>query len=133
MPKYKEVVLYYYTREEGYARRVRLLKSIMVQMGIRIKTIEPEQVLEQVGYLAGIDGYSPAQKPEELPLIHQDILVLHNFTRNRMDMFLSSIRRANVPKIDLKAVITPQNMGWTFYHLYEELMKEHKEMHSLPR
>lgn len=133
MPKYKEKVLYYYTREEGYAQRVRPLKQVMVQMGVRIKVVEPEQVLEQVGYLAGIDGYSPAQESDEVPLICQDVLVLHNFSRERMDRFLSSIRKANVPKVDLKAVVTPQNIEWTFYHLYQELMEEHKTMHSLPR
>lgn len=132
MPKYKEMVLYYYTREKGYEQRVRLIKSIMVQMGIRIKTVEPEQVMEQVGYLAGIDGYFPAENPQEVPPVGQDVLVLHNFTRGRMDMFLSSIKRADVPRIDLKAVITPQNTEWTFYHLYQELMEEHKAMHSLP-
>ncbi|MDO5417179.1 MAG: DUF3783 domain-containing protein, partial [Lachnospiraceae bacterium] len=47
----------------------------------------------------------------------------------RLDFLLYSLRKAGVPKIDLKAVITPQNADWTFYQLYKELMEEHERMH----
>ena len=41
---------------------------------------------------------------------------------------MASLRRAGVPKIDLKAVLTEHNSGWTFYHLYEEIREEHASM-----
>lgn len=144
MQKLHESVLYYHTNEAGSEKRVRQLKSVMVRMGVRIKNIEPGQILESVGYLAGMPGYRSAEEsagsgrePEaaqkadmptaeqERPVIDQDILVLRNFTSGRMDFLFYNLKKAGVPKIDLKAVITPQNAGWTFYHLYQELKEEH--------
>lgn len=150
MQKLHETVLYYHTNEPGSEKRVRQLKSVMIRMGVRIKNIEPGQVLEQVGYLAGMPGYQSekeraasvqpsilAENPEseqasdmtaseqELPVIDQDILVLRNFTGGRMDFLFYNLKKAGVPKIDLKAVITPQNAGWTFYQLFQELKQEH--------
>lgn len=134
MQKLHETVLYYHTKEAGSEKRVRQLKGVMVRMGVRIRNIEPEQVLESVGYLAGMPGY-PSRKEEgeagqdlesaKIPVIGQDVLVLRNFTSGRMDFLFYNLKKAGVPKIDLKAVITPQNAGWTFYQLYQELEKEH--------
>uniref|UniRef100_UPI0032600706 DUF3783 domain-containing protein n=1 Tax=Clostridium sp. NkU-1 TaxID=1095009 RepID=UPI0032600706 len=47
-----------------------------------------------------------------------------------MDELLSNLRRAGVPKIDLKAVITDTNCKWKFYDLYLELKEEHDAMSS---
>ena len=62
----------------------------------------------------------------------QDIRVLRrhkqNFTGHRIDALLLNLRKAGVPKIALKAVITEQNSRWTFYQLYEEIKKEHLAM-----
>ena len=30
--------------------------------------------------------------------------------------------------MELKAVVTESNAGWTFYHLYEEIKEEHQRM-----
>lgn len=38
------------------------------------------------------------------------------------------MRKAGVPKINLKAVVTEHNIGWTFRQLYEEIKKEHEQM-----
>ena len=56
----------------------------------------------------------------------RDVLVMKNFSSSRIDMLLAGLRKAGVPKIELKAVITPQNAEWTFYQLYQELEKEHE-------
>lgn len=140
MQKLHETVLYYHTKEAGSEKRVRQLKGVMVRMGVRIRNIEPEQVLESVGYLAGMPGYQSRKEegeagssqdagqdlePAEIPVIGQDMLVLRNFTSGRMDFLFYNLKKAGVPKIDLKAVITPQNAEWTFYQLYQELEKEH--------
>ena len=44
------------------------------------------------------------------------------------DMLLAGLRRAGVPRIALKAVLTEHNSDWTFYHLYQELKEEHETM-----
>ena len=115
-----------------------MMKSVLVRMGVRIKNIGPEQVMEKVGYLAGIEGFTSLSQDEQqnkdkekngqenLPVLSRDVLVMKNFSSSRIDMLLAGLWKAGVPKIELKAVITPQNAEWTFYQLYQELEKEHE-------
>ena len=49
---------------------------------------------------------------------------MKDFSSRRMDELFLRIRKAGIPKIDLKAVITATNAGWTFYQLYEEILAE---------
>ena len=148
MAKMMERVLYYNRGTPETMKHVAVMKSVLVRMGIRIKNVGPEQVMEQVGYLAGLPGYEAAGKHDEpqsicekegygktegreadtLPVIPVQMLVLHQFSNRRLDELLFNLRKAGVPKIELKAVLTEYNSGWTFYHLYQELKEEHEAM-----
>ena len=143
MAKMTETVLYYNPGRPETVKHVAMMKSVLVRMGVRIKNIGPEQVLEKVGYLAGMDGYESAGSsagaegtgaegtgagPGELPVIPEEVMVLKQFSGQRLDMLLSGLRRAGVPRIALKAVLTEHNSDWTFYHLYQELKEEHETM-----
>ena len=121
----REMVLYYNTVQNP---NVAKLKGVLVRMGVRIKNITPEQVTQTVGYLAGIEGYPESEIPEVLPVIEEEMLVMRGFTSRRMDELLMNLRKAGVPKIALKAVVTESNSGWSFYHLYEEIREEHEKM-----
>lgn len=180
MGKLQETVLYYRPEPCGARdgnlddKQVRLLKSVLVRMGIRIKNIRPEQLSQTVGYLAGLPGYppsgqakapsedtSPAGIPEDagpagapaLPRepgcelngglnrelnggldreLNRDMLILCRFTGSRTDSLLLNLRKAGVPPIPLKAVVTSQNAGWTLSRLYEELEQEHEALHPSP-
>ena len=120
-----ELVLYY---NPEVSSKVMKLKGVLVRMGVRIRNVAPEQVLQQVGTLAGISGYERTENgyvsETELPAI----LVMHGFTGRRIDELLFGLRKAGVPKVELKAVVTESNAGWTFYHLYEEIKEEHERM-----
>lgn len=139
MPKLQEMVLYYQAagekdeqegKQKEKEKNVRLMKSVLIRMGVRIKNIGPQQVLEKVGWLAGIEGFSASEQTgeEEIPVISQDVLVMKNFTSERIDRLLAELRKAGVPKIALKAIVTPQNISWSFYALYQELVREHEAM-----
>ena len=121
----REMVLYYNTVQNP---NVAKLKGVLVRMGVRIKNITPEQVTQTVGYLAGLEGYPESEMPEVLPVIEEEMLVMRGFTSRRMDELLMNLRKAGVPKIALKAVVTESNCGWSFYHLYEEIREEHEKM-----
>lgn len=128
----KETVLYY-TPEP--ARQSRTLKGILVRMGIRIRNISPQQVNQTVGALAGVPGFeaNPTPNPGAAPdpsMIPEEVLVLHQFSEQRLDALLLALRKANV-RIALKAIVTEQNCGWTFYQLYEEIRQEHEKMHTM--
>ena len=125
-----EMALYYNPGNGIPARQTALMKSVFVRMGVRIRNVGPEDVNQTVGYLAGLKGFErqEAETAGELPVIPEQVLVLKGFSEGRLDLLLSSLRRAGVPKIDLKAVLTEQNSGWTFYRLYEEIRAEHASM-----
>lgn len=125
-----EMALYYNPGNGIPARQTALMKSVFVRMGVRIRNVGPEDVNQTVGYLAGLKGFErqEAEAEGELPVIPEQVLVLKGFSGGRLDLLLSSLRRARVPKIDLKAVLTEQNSGWTFYRLYEEIRAEHASM-----
>ena len=129
----REMVLYY---NPGNAPKAALMKSVLVRMGIRIKNVSKEQTGETIGNLLGIEKGAdslkekPGEKSDERPNekrdspIEEQILVLHQFTERRLDQLLLELRKAGVPKIELKAIVTEQNSKWTLYQLYEELKKE---------
>ena len=58
------------------------------------------------------------------------MLVMRDFTGRRIDTLLLNLRKAKVPKINLKAIVTEQNAGWSFYRLYEEIGEEHRLMNG---
>lgn len=123
----KEMVLYYTPSAAPHTAK---LKSVLVRMGVRIKNIGADQTNQTVGYLAGLPGFEPVtvNQSAENPVISEEVLVMKNFTSRRIDELLMGLRKAGVPKIALKAILTEQNCNWTFYQLYEELQKEHKAM-----
>ena len=54
MAKMMETVLYYNPGRPETMKHVAMMKSVLVRMGVRIRNIGPEQVMEKVGYLAGM-------------------------------------------------------------------------------
>lgn len=121
----RETVLYYNPLPSP---KVMKLKGVLVRMGIRIKNIAPEQVMQQVGYLAGLPGFEEQAIVGELPLVDEEILVMKDFTSQRLDELLFNLRKSGVEKIQLKAVLTESNSKWTFFQLYQEIKEEHEKM-----
>ena len=120
-----ELVLYYSTGDPRMKKQEMMMKSVLVRMGVKIRNVAPDQVMESVGYLAGVPGFEKRevlQQPEaeeKIPQITEQMLVMKDFTSRRIDT-----------KINLKAIVTEQNAGWSFYHLYEEIGEEHRRMNG---
>ena len=131
-----ELVLYYSTGDPRMKKQEMMVKSVLVRMGVKIRNVAPDQVMESVGYLAGVPGFEKRevlQQPEaeeKIPQITEQMLVMKDFTSRRIDTLLLNLRKAKVPKINLKAIVTEQNAGWSFYHLYEEIGEEHRRMNG---
>ena len=131
-----ELVLYYSTGDPRMKKQEMMMKSVLVRMGVKICNVAPDQVMESVGYLAGVPGFEKRevlQQPEaeeKIPQITEQMLVMKDFTSRRIDTLLLNLRKAKVPKINLKAIVTEQNAGWSFYHLYEEIGEEHRRMNG---
>ena len=124
----RETVLYY---NPGNAPKPGMMKSVLVSMGVRIKNITEEQLGETIGSLLGMEemaqGADDSGEERKGPLGEQ-LLVLYRFSEGRLDQLLYGLRKAGVPKIELKAIVTEQNSRWTLYELYEELKKEREAL-----
>ena len=131
-----ELVLYYSTGDPRMKKQEMMMKSVLVRMGVKIRNVAPDQVMESVGYLAGVPGFEKRevlQQPEaeeKIPQITEQMLVMKDFNSRRINTLLLNLRKAKVPKINLKAIVTEQNAGWSFYHLYEEIGEEHRRMNG---
>ena len=131
-----ELVLYYSTGDPRMKKHGMIVEVVLVRMGVKIRNVAPDQVMESVGYLAGVPGFEKRevlQQPEaeeKIPQITEQMLVMKDFTSRRIDTLLLNLRKAKVPKINLKAIVTEQNAGWSFYHLYEEIGEEHRRMNG---
>ena len=148
----KELVLYYTPEKSADDQK---LKGVLVRLGIRIRNVTPEQIHQKVGYLAGLSGFEETpdteqneaekkkagkkeegQQEKEFPggnapaQIPEKVLVLHGFGERKLNEMLNQFRKAKVPPIALKAVLTEHNCGWSFYELYQELRQEHEKMNA---
>ena len=112
-----ELVLYYSTGDARMKKQEMMMKSVLVRMGVKIRNVAPDQVLESVGYLAGVPGFEKREvsetleTEEKLPEITEPMLVMRDFTGRRIDTLLLNLRKAKVPKINLKAIVTEQKAG----------------------
>lgn len=131
MAKTAESVLYYNPGTPESMKHVAKMKSVLVRMGVRIRNIRPEQTGQTVGFLAGIEGFGERETEEEFFEIPEEMLVMKHFSSRRLDELLQNFRKAGVPRIAIKAVVTEQNAGWPFYKLYQELRREHEAMHGI--
>ena len=98
---------------------------------IRLKTVEPQDYCQPVGYLAGVKEISQTEIPTALILQEQmekEMLVIAGITGNLFDQVLFTLRKAGTP-VDYKAVLTEHNQNWSCIQLYKELEKEHMMYH----
>lgn len=106
------------------------LKPLLLKMKFRVKIISPAQYRQQIGFLAGVHGFSDNGTLYEGEAFEEPMLVLCHLTEQRLDRFLLEMRQKKIPKIALKAVLTAQNQTWDSLTLYHELKAEHEALNS---
>lgn len=140
----REVLLLYRFRDTEIGRQ---LRAVAARMGIMCKVVEEEQTEETLGALLKLPGFASgsesgksgaseqdnasvqndtADRQEPKPELTRQVMIMYGFTNQRLGEFLQNMRKAGMPVIPLKAIVTPQNVNWTFRTLYEELEKEHE-------
>ena len=112
-------------------QKLRKLKMALLPFKIRLKTVEPQDYCQPVGYLAGVKEIpqteiSTALIPQEK--MEKEMLVIAGITGNLFDQVLFTLRKAGTP-VDYKAVLTEHNQNWSCIQLYRELEKEHLMYH----
>ena len=61
-----ELVLYYGTNDPGMKKHEMMMKSVLVRMGVKIRNVKPEQVMETIGCLAGMPGFQERKNADAL-------------------------------------------------------------------
>lgn len=127
-----ETVLYYHPDEEYKPPK---LAGVLFRMKIRIRRVQPNEIGETIGYLAGLKGFEKREITDESSLqkVDDEVLVLSNLSNSRLNELLAQMRKAGIPKIALKAMVTPTNCNWPFCELYKEIKEEHETLTAAPQ
>ena len=113
-----ETVLMYNCSGEQWSK----LRQIFLMLRVRIRPVEADQYgLTLEDLLGRSEEKSPVEEEFSDPM-----LVFCNLPHEKLDHLLTAMGRAGLPRIALKAMLTPTNVSWTFAQLCEELSREHQ-------
>jgi hypothetical protein len=114
----------YHVKDEN--KRIQL-EVLCMGISVATKELKPSDLDKQVGRLAGIKGTLP-QPPttDKIPALYNmpEIILFSGIQNDKLDEFLLSYKNMAIPPTKLKAVITPNNISWTLYHLIGQLAQE---------
>lgn len=108
--------------------KCRQIESICRTLHIQVVKVKPASYEQTLGYLAGISGFNRQNTTYTGPELPSEMLVFAGMDSDLVDTFLDAYKKASIPPIGLKAIVTQHNIFWTATALYKELFKEH---HSL--
>ena len=107
-------------------RKAGQIESVCQSLGIRISKIKPSSYSQKLGYLAGISGFNRRNTVYSGSDFPSEMMVFSGMDSGMLDHFLEEYKKASIPPIGLKAVLTPHNIFWSAKELYQELFKEHQ-------
>lgn len=116
-------VLTFNLAPEDFAR----LRALAASLDIRVKAVPPESFTLPLGAMLGIP-VNAANAPAAGENFTEPMLLMCNLDAARFDRFLALLRSPGLPRIPLKAVLTPHNVGWSAIRLHGELRAEHEAM-----
>lgn len=115
----------YYVHDEKKKIQMEVLG---MSMSVATKQLKPLDLNTPVGVLAGLKGIAPPDLSgeEKAPAIFcmPEIIIFSGMADKRLDEFLFSYKKIGLTPTNLKAVVTPNNINWTLYHLIRELSAE---------
>ena len=105
------------------------LDKVCRDLGIRVRGVQRDEYALPIGALAGIPVARPSNaEAAAAPPFDDEMLVMCHMMSNELDAFLQAMREAGMPRIGLKAVLTPVNVLWNSTDLHSELAREHASM-----
>ena len=134
----KALVLYYAPEKTDMDR---VIKGVLVRMGVRIRNVDAAMLGRTIGSLAGVPGVpgEPEETEEDLEMsgarengeedpIPEKVLVFCGFSRGKINTTLAQLNKEKVPRDIMKAALTMSNCGWSFRRLYRELSAERETL-----
>ena len=115
----KQPVLLCYNLDTETARKVRLCA---MRFQVRFCPVAQEQYGQSIGSLCGL---SPVEEKPVSGIVFSDpMLVMAFFPGQLISLFLQALRKAAVPPIALKAMLTDPYAAWGSFALQQELGRE---------
>lgn len=110
--------------------RLQALRPLCLLLKARLRPVERQELLQPVGYLAGIKGIAPTAELYAGEEAKAELLLFCGLTRAELDRLLAAIRKSSLRQVALKAVLTPTNCSWNGLELQQELAQEHEYLHG---
>ena len=117
-----ETVLMYNCNGEQWAK----LRQIFLMLRVRIRPVEADQYGLTLAELLSRSGEKRGVEED----FSDPMLVFCGLSQGKLDQLLTAMARAQLPRIALKAMLTPTNAGWTSQQLWTELRREHAAMEA---
>ena len=117
----KIILAYNFTPE-----RLQALKLICMMLRTQLR----EELLQPVGYLAGLSEVAPVSEAYSGDEGQEEMLLMCGFSRQDLDRLLAAVKKGKLRQVALKAMLTPTNCTWSGLQLLQELSQEHAYMHG---
>ena len=112
-------VLLYNIKDADKLMKIRIAA---LRAGLEAVEVAEEDYAHPIGWLLGLEGFSPAAGTEHF---EDEMLVMQELSSPLLDML-----RASGAPVALKAVVTEQNRSWSSAALCRELRREHEAMRA---
>lgn len=119
----KEKVLFYRLEENVQKAIITILK----QLDVETKEIYQEDATQQMGYLIDLPGYTKKSEKSKKELTEPFLFFAH-FSMEQLDIVLEIFKNAKIPYIPYKAMLTNDNVNYTFEQLYTNVENEYLQL-----
>ena len=105
------------------------IQFALYKLGIEAREVNAEEYSHPLGYLAGLEGFSPAE-PYSGEGFGDEMLLLCGLRSGQLNQLLDLLRQSRAT-VSLKAVLTEHNAQWSSEKLHHEISLEHAAMQGL--
>lgn len=112
----KIILAYNFTPE-----RLQALKLICMMLRTQLRAVKREELLQPVGYLAGLSEVAPVSEAYGGDEGQEEMLLMCGFSRQDLDRLLAAVKKGKLRQVALKAMLTPTNCTWSGLQLLQEL------------
>lgn len=113
-------------------KKEKQITKLCSQLGLHTRKLCQSDVNKKVGVLAGMKEQKGTKEgiAMKAPAGYQlpEVMIFSGVPDGVLDKFLMEYKKAEIPPVPLKAVVTPYNITWTLYELTGELIRERAEI-----
>lgn len=106
------------------------IQHALLPLHIRLRCISQKDYLQPLGFLAGMKKFSPTTEVYDGEELSAPLFLFCFFQNNRLDQALAALRRCGAGPFPYKAILTPTNCEWNVLTCFNEVKKEHEQMHK---